>query len=94
MPATALLTTVFLQLSAMKSVSQSSVLVLMDQIYLVAYASIVFTLGRVIWDNHKVKNEEDDQHIAEVAQKDRVTLILQAAITTAILIVLVLPKLF
>lgn len=92
MPATALLTTVFLQLSAMETVSQASTLVLMDKIYLVAYASIVLTLARVIWDNRAVR-EGSESDLIEIAQRDKVTLLLQAVTTICIFAYLVLPLL-
>jgi hypothetical protein len=92
MPATALLTTVFLQLSAMESVSQASVLVLMDQIYLVAYASIVITLAQVILDNRSVK-EADEARLTAISKRDRVSLAVQSIGTTAILLLLIVPKL-
>jgi len=92
MPATALLTTVFLQLSAMESVSQASVLVLMDQIYLVAYASIVITLAQVILDNRSVK-EADEARLTAISKRDRVSLAVQSIGTAAILLLLIVPKL-
>jgi hypothetical protein len=92
MPATALLTTVFLQLSAMESVSQASTLVLMDKIYLVAYASIVLTLGQVIWDNRSAK-EEVEGRAEEISRRDRISLISQAIVTISIFAVLILPRL-
>lgn len=93
MPATALLTTVFLQLSAMESVSQASVLVLMDQIYLVAYASIVLTLAQVILDNRSVK-EADEERLTAISKRDRTSVAIQSVGTTVILLALILPKLF
>lgn len=92
MPATALLTTVFLQLSAMESVSQASVLVLMDQIYLVAYAAIVTTLAQVIWGNRTIK-DGDDNSVAVVATRDKRSLAIQSVITIGIFIALIVPKL-
>ncbi len=92
MPATALLTTVFLQQSAMESVSQASVLVLMDQVYLAAYAAIVLTLAQIIWDNHRVKAIEDAE-TAGIARHDRLSLIIQSAVTVAVLLALILPRL-
>lgn len=92
MPATALLTTVFLQLSAMEAVSQASTLVLMDKVYLVAYASIVLTLGQVIWDNRSAK-EPTEERLAEVAKRDRFSLITQGLVTMAIFLILIVPHL-
>lgn len=92
MPATALLTTVFLQLSAMESVAQSATLVLMDQIYLVAYAAIVLTLAQVIWDNRTQKSEDDDRIVA-IAKRDRISLAVQGLTTLAVLLALILPRL-
>ena len=92
MPATALLTTVFLQMAAMESVSQSSTLVLMDKIYLVAYASIVLTLAQVIFDNRAVQDPTEEQ-LEAVAKRDRVSLAVQSVVTIGILLALILPRL-
>lgn len=91
MPATALLTTVFLQMAAMESVSQASTLVLMDKIYLVAYASIVLTLAQVIFDNRAVADETEEQ-LAAVSKRDRISLTVQAVVTVGVLLALILPR--
>lgn len=91
MPATALLTTVFLQLSSMDAIGQTAVLVLMDQIYLVAYTSIVITLAQVIWDNTEVRKELHER-MDVVAKRDQVSLVVQVVVTLAILLWLVLPR--
>ncbi len=88
MPATALLTTVFLQQSSLDAIPQVSSLVLMDLIYVVAYATIVLTFGQIIWDNHKVKDDADESH-RKVVRVDRISLVLQAAATVAAIITLV-----
>ena len=88
MPATALLTTVFLQQSSLDAIPQVSSLVLMDLIYVVAYSTIVLTFAQVIWDNHKIKNGHEER-IAEVARGDRKSLIIQAVISIALIALLV-----
>jgi len=89
MPATALLTTVFLQQSSLDAIPQVSSLVLMDLIYVVAYSTIVLTFAQVIWDNHKIKDEHAGT-IASVAKTDRKSLVIQAAATVALIAILVI----
>ncbi len=92
MPATALLTTVFLQQSALESISQTSVLVLMDKVYLVAYAAIVVTLMQVILDNLKVKTASENE-IETVSKQDRISLVFQMTAAIIALATLILPRL-
>jgi hypothetical protein len=80
MPATALLTTVFLQQSTNAAIPQVSSAVLMDYIYLFAYALIVLTFAQVVWDNHRAK-EEDHLVTAKIQTIDRVSIALQFATT-------------
>jgi len=89
MPATALLTTVFLQQSSLDAIPQVSSLVLMDLIYVVAYSTIVLTFAQVIWDNHKTK-DGNEERIAEVARGDRKSLVIQAVVSIALIALLVL----
>ena len=88
MPATALLTTVFLQQSSLDAIPQVSSLVLMDLVYVVAYSTIVLTFAQIIWDNHKIKNEEPDV-MHRVARTDRRSLVIQAVLTFAVIAILV-----
>ena len=88
MPATALLTTVFLQQSSLDAIPQVSSLVLMDLIYVVAYSTIVLTFAQVIWDNHKIKDQHEGT-IADVAKGDRKSLVIQALVSIALIAVLV-----
>jgi hypothetical protein len=89
MPATALLTTVFLQQSSLDAIPQVSSLVLMDLVYVVAYSTIVLTFAQIIWDNHKIKDEDKDV-IHKVSLIDRRSLIIQAAVTVAAIALLVI----
>lgn len=89
MPATALLTTVFLQQSSLDAIPQVSSLVLMDLIYVVAYSTIVVTFARIIWDNHKIK-DGNEGILQKVVRVDRISLVLQALITIVAIGVLVL----
>jgi uncharacterized protein YceK len=84
MPATALLTTVFLQQSSLDAIPQVSSLVLMDLIYVVAYGAIVLTFAQIIWDNHKGKNDEEEV-VASIARADRWSLLLQVIATLAVI---------
>ena len=76
MPATALLTTVFLQQASLAAIPQVASLVLMDKIYAAAYGVIVLTFARIIWDNTHVK-EEDAQAVRQMHRTDLISLALQ-----------------
>lgn len=89
MPATALLTTVFLQQSSLDAIMGVSTLTLMDLIYVVAYATIVVTFGQVIWDNHRIKGEADEV-IKKVAYHDRVSFAVQLVATVGVFVALLL----
>jgi hypothetical protein len=89
MPATALLTTVFLQQSSLDAIPQVSSLVLMDLIYVVAYATVVVTFAQIIWDNHKLK-EDDESALKKILRNDRISMVLQALATAAVIAVLVI----
>ena len=89
MPATALLTTVFLQQSSLDAIKGVSTLTLMDLVYVVAYATIIVTFGQIIWDNHRIKVEADDV-IKKVAYHDRVSFAIQLATTIVVFVALLL----
>ena len=76
MPATALLTTVFLQQASLSAIPQVASLVLMDKIYAAAYGVIVLTFARIIWDNTHIK-EEDVQAVRQMHRTDLISLALQ-----------------
>ena len=76
MPATALLTTVFLQESYSSGLPDVSYLVLMDKIYVVAYVMIIATLAMIIWSNHKLRSSP----YAEVVEKVRRADVVGAAV--------------
>lgn len=88
MPATALLTTVFLQQSSLDAIQGVSSLVLMDFIYVLAYAMIVITFGQIVWDNHRSK-DEDEAVIKHVVKFDRLSILLQVVAFTVGLALLV-----
>ena len=58
MPATALLTTIFLQVSYGDKLPDVSYVVLMDKIYALVYVCIILTLIQIIWGNRKLKGAE------------------------------------
>ncbi|MFM7718851.1 MAG: hypothetical protein ACKO8G_05090 [Actinomycetota bacterium] len=94
MPATALLTTVFLQQSSLDALPQVSSLVLMDLIYLVAYVIIVLTFAQVIWDNNRIKHSDDEDAMAIALRRtDRMSLLAQVVLGVGILATLVLSRL-
>ena len=70
MPATALLTTVFLHQSALDAIPECPSLVLMDQIYVAAYAFIVLTLLQIIYINTKM-DRESPESIARMVRLDK-----------------------
>ena len=76
MPATALLTLVFLQKSAMDAIPECPSLVLMDKIYLLAYLCIVVTLLQIIWVNVYM-DRESPTSIQRMINVDRVSFIVQ-----------------
>ena len=77
MPATALLTLVFMQQSSLNAIPQVSTLVLMDQIYILAYICVVATLGLIIWINtHLVEGDAASE--ARMKRIDWISLVVQA----------------
>jgi hypothetical protein len=78
MPATALLTMVFLQQASLDAIPQVSSLVLMDKIYAVAYLLIVVTFANIIYDNTVVV-EDDPQSINKLKKSDLIGLTMQVS---------------
>ncbi len=89
MPATALLTTVFLQESYSSGLPEVSYLVLMDKIYVVAYAMIVATLLMIIWSNYKIRQDADAASVAAVRRVDVIAAAVQFVVFWVILALLV-----
>lgn len=77
MPATALLTTVFLQQGYSENLPQVGYLVLMDKIYVLAYILIVVSLVRAISTAYF---DNDPSYAVKIKQNDRIILILQVII--------------
>lgn len=69
LPASALLTTVFLQQSYTASLPDTGGLVLIDKIYVIAYVLIVVTLGRVIIKSRNVEQMGEGE-ILQLRKKD------------------------
>ena len=91
MPATALLTLVFLQVAYSAELPELSYLVLMDKIYVMAYAMIITTLLQVIWSNHRLKlNQLDVTH--EVHRLDVASAAIQFALFWAVFAYLTLVR--
>lgn len=82
LPASALLTTVFLQQGYTGSLPETGGLVLLDKIYVVAYVLIVSTLCRVIVKSFKIE-QKDEAQIQALRKKDAVVLAVQAIIFVA-----------
>jgi hypothetical protein len=72
MPATALLTAVFMRQSAMDAIPECPSLVLMDQIYLLAYLFILLTLLQVIWINTQIVRRTPE-NIARIIKIDKMS---------------------
>jgi hypothetical protein len=87
MPATALLTTVFMHQSALDAIPECPSLVLMDQIFVMAYAFIVITLIQIIYINTKI-DRESPESIARMVRVDKWSFTLQ--ITGFVLLLLTL----
>lgn len=91
LPASALLTTVFLQQSYTGTLPETGGLVLLDKIYVVAYVLIVFTLGRVIVKSLNIE-QKDVAQIQSLRKKDAVALAVQAIIFAASSVALVASR--
>lgn len=79
LPASALLTTVFLQQGYTGTLPETGGLVLLDKIYVVAYVLIVATLARVIIKSLDIE-QKDEAHLASLRKKDAVALAVQVII--------------
>ena len=79
LPASALLTTVFLQQSYNGALPDTGGLVLLDKIYVIAYILIVLTLARIIINSHAVEGM-DDAGIRRLRTRDGVALLAQLLI--------------
>jgi hypothetical protein len=89
LPATALLTTVFLQQSYSDHLPQVGYLVLMDKFYVVAYSLIFITLIRVIFTATSFDSKNTDvKHTFRIKRGDRVLLILQITVFVIVLFTL------
>lgn len=80
MPATALLTTVFLQQGYADNLPDIGYLVLMDKIYVLAYVLIVISLIRGVASGYFDKNITDPSRIMVVKKQDKFILACQIAI--------------
>lgn len=90
MPATGLLTIVFLQQAALDAIPAVSMLVLMDKIFVLAYGLVVIAFARIIWDNFKVEaSGEDVGVIAGLTRGDRFLLVALAVALVVILAILI-----
>jgi hypothetical protein len=89
MPASALLTCVFMRQSALDAIPECPSLVLMDQIYVMAYICIVLTLIQIIWINIKIdKNSpESISKMKKIDTRSFVAQIVGFMIVLAILII-------
>ncbi len=85
MPATALLTLVFLQKSAMDAIPECPSLVLMDKIYILAYLCIVMTLLQIIWVNVYM-DRESPSSIQKMIKVDRVSFVVQILLFVAVFV--------
>jgi hypothetical protein len=91
MPATALLTAVFLQITYTSGLPETAYLVLMDKIYVLAYAMIVITLVQIIWSNHRLRQHEQGV-VHEVRRLDVASAIIQFSVFWSVLVYLVVTR--
>jgi hypothetical protein len=91
MPATALLTTVFLQVTYSSALPESAYLVLMDKIYVLAYLMIIVTLLQIIWSNHRLKQQEHGV-VHAVRSLDVGSAIVQFSVFWAVLAYLIVTR--
>lgn len=82
LPASALLTTVFLQQGYTSALPETGGLVLLDEIYVIAYVLIVVTLGRVIVMSLGIE-QKDEAQIAALRKRDAVVLAVQVVVFVA-----------
>lgn len=78
MPATALLTTVFLQQASLDAIPAVSSLVLMDKIYAVTYLVVLLTFGQVVWDIINYNKDDQVSH-KRIVRGDIISLALQVS---------------
>ncbi len=91
MPATALLTIVFLQQSALDAIPGCSSLVLMDKIYLLAYLSVVLTLFQIIMINVKL-DKGSEASILKMIKLDKISFAVQVLFFVAVFAFLLIQK--
>lgn len=91
LPASALLTTVFLQQSYTSTLPETGGLVLLDEIYVVAYVLIVATLARVIIKSHNIE-EKSEAEVRALRRQDIRSLVIQVVIFCAASAALVLSR--
>lgn len=83
MPATALLTIVFLQQSALDAIPGCSSLVLMDRIYLLAYLSVGLTLIQIIIINSRL-DRDSEASIFKMIKIDKISFAVQVLFFVAV----------
>jgi len=89
LPATALLTMVFMQRASLDAIPQVPTLVLMDKIYGISYVLIVVTFIQIIWaNNHVIGN--DTENVARIQKIDLWSFVGQILVFALVLVLLVL----
>ncbi len=89
MPATALLTIVFLQQSALDAIPGCSSLVLMDKIYLLAYLCVALTLLQIIVINSKL-DKESPASVLKMIKIDKISFVTQIIFFVIVFCILLL----
>lgn len=90
MPATALLTTVFLQQAYSSSLPEVGYLVLLDKIYVLAYLLLIATITVIVLSATKV-NDGQAEHMQHIKRADQIALLVQVVVFivgTAVIIML------
>ncbi len=89
MPATSLLTAIFLQLAYSDKLPELSYMVLMDKIYVLVYVMIVATFMQIILLNQKL-NEDDQASIDRIVRFDKISVAIHVVVFVAVMAYLIL----
>ncbi|MEI6639329.1 MAG: hypothetical protein WCL46_06405 [Chlorobium sp.] len=91
MPATVLLTLVFMQKSAMEAIPECPSLVLVDKIYLLGYVFVVLTLMQVVTVHaYLYKNNDSPESVARMIKFDKISVVFQLITFICVMAVLLM----
>ncbi len=84
MPATALLTTIFLQMAYTDKLPELSYMVLLDKLYVIVYILIVVSFAQIVTMD-RFMDEEDPSTITKIMRIDRMSVVIQIVIFISLL---------